>query len=86
MKRWLQIGLVVLGIGIFIYILATSGPEALAAVFNGDLSYLLLALVATGVAQMISGWRLQVALGAASTDARPPSRADGRGALPTTSR
>ncbi|MCB0013216.1 MAG: flippase-like domain-containing protein, partial [Anaerolineales bacterium] len=64
MKRWVQVVLILLGIAIFIYILWQSGPDGVAAVLAGDWRYLLLALLATGLAQMISGWRLQVALAA----------------------
>ena len=64
MKRWVQGVLILLGVAIFVYILWHSGRDGLAAVLAGDWRYLLLALLATGVAQMVSGWRLQVALAA----------------------
>ena len=64
MKRWVQIALVLLGVAIFVYIIWRTGPEGLAAVLAGDWRHLLLALLATGVAQMVSACRLQVALAA----------------------
>ena len=71
MKRWLQIGLILLGVAIFVYMVVITGADALAAILNGERRYLLMALLATGAAQMLSGWRLQVALAAAGNRQLP---------------
>lgn len=60
MNRWLKIGLNVLSVGLFLFILWWGGVEAWQTILAGDHTPLLFAFGVYGVAGWVSGWRLRV--------------------------
>lgn len=60
MKRWLWLALQLASFALFALLLWLAGPESWRQVFSGDLSYVVLAFLFTGAAQMLSAERLRI--------------------------